>query len=297
MMRYYYFPGCSMAATAKGYQQSIDAVTRKIGMDLVTIPDWNCCGATAAHTMNEMMALALPARNLARAEADGGGMEIAVACAACYSRMQYSRHAVLTDEKKREEIEEIIGMPCSGANPVVSFLEIFSRPEVMEAVRSKLVKNLNGLKVACYYGCLTSRPSQIARPDDPENPMQMDGIVSLTGAVPVSWDFKTECCGASHQVDAPKAALPLIQRILNNAREHGADCIVTACPLCALNLDMRQSKVMEEYGGDYALPVYQFTELLALCMGVHPRDFGLHTHFTPAVGLMRNALKKDGDEQ
>ena len=107
MMRYYYFPGCSMAATAKGYQQSIDAVTRKIGMDLVTIPDWNCCGATAAHTMNEMMALALPARNLARAEADGGGMEIAVACAACYSRMQYSRHAVLTDEKKREEIEEI----------------------------------------------------------------------------------------------------------------------------------------------------------------------------------------------
>ena len=249
MMRYYYFPGCSMAATAKGYQQSIDAVTRKIGMDLVTIPDWNCCGATAAHTMNEMMALALPARNLARAEADGGGMEIAVACAACYSRMQYSRHAVLTDEKKREEIEEIIGMPCSGANPVVSFMEIFSRPEVMEAVRSKLVKNLNGLKVACYYGCLTSRPSQIARPDDPENPMQMDGIVSLTGAVP------------------------------------------------ALNLDMRQSKVMEEYGGDYALPVYQFTELLALCMGVHPREFGLHTHFTPAVGLMRNALKKDGDEQ
>ncbi len=296
MKRCYYFPGCSMAATGKGYQQSIDAVARKIGLELVAIPDWNCCGATAAHTMNERMALALPARNLARAEQDGGGMEIAVACAACYSRMQYARQAVLSSPEKRAEIEAIIDMPCSGSNPVISFLELFSRPELMEAVQAKLTKNLNGLKVACYYGCLTSRPSAIARPDDPENPMQMDRIVALTGAEPVAWDFKTECCGASHQVDAPKAAQPLIHRILTNAREHGADCIVTACPLCALNLDMRQSKIMETFGGDYALPVYQFTELLALCMGVHPRDFGLHTHFTPAVGLMRNALKKGGDQ-
>ena len=243
MKRCYYFPGCSMAATGKGYQQSIDAVARKIGLELVAIPDWNCCGATAAHTMTERMALALPARNLARAEQDGGGMEIAVACAACYSRMQYARQAVLSSPEKRAEIEAIIDMPCSGSNPVISFLELFSRPELMEAVQAKLTKNLNGLKVACYYGCLTSRPSAIARPDDPENPMQMDRIVALTGAEPVAWDFKTECCGASHQVDAPKAAQPLIHRILTNAREHGADCIVTACPLCALNLDMRQSKI------------------------------------------------------
>ncbi len=297
MMRYYYYPGCSMASTAKSYQQSIDAVTRKIGMDLVTISDWNCCGATAAHTMNERMALALPARNLAMAEKDGLGLEIAVACASCYARMKTSYNAVTMSEEKKDEIEEIIGMPCTGANPIVSFLDVFSRPEVMEAVSAKLVKNLKGLKVACYYGCLTSRPRSVSLGDDAENPMMMDNIVSLTGANPVSWDFKTECCGASHHVDAPKEASPLVNRILQNARENGADCIVTACPMCAMNLDMRQKKVMEDFGGDYALPVYQFTELLALCMGTHPRDFSLHTHFVPAIELMRNALKKEGDAE
>ncbi len=297
MMKYYYYPGCSMATTGKSYQQSIDAVTRKIDMSLLTIPDWNCCGATAAHSISEKMAIALPARNLALAQKDGEDLEIAVACASCYSRMKFAHHAITSNPDTQAEVEEILEMPCDGRNPVVTFLDIFTRPEAMEAVSAKISKSLKGLKVACYYGCLTSRPSAVACPDDPENPMQMDNIMALTGATPVEWDFKVECCGAAHQVDVPGDALPLIDRILKNARTHGADCIITACPMCAMNLDMRQKKVMEEFGGDYALPVYQFTELLALCMGTHPRDFSLHTHFVPAIELVRNALKKEGDAE
>lgn len=297
MMRYYYFPGCSMASTGQGYQKSINAVVRKIGLQLLEIPDWNCCGATAAHTMNEAMALALPARNLAQAEADGEKLPIAIACAACYSRMRYAKKALQSDPERRRQIEAILEKPCTGENEVVSFLEVFSDPQVMEAVGRKLVKNLKGLKVACYYGCLTTRPREVTGCADRENPMELDDIISLTGATPVDWAYKTECCGASHQVDAPDASRPLLDRILKNAQENGADCIVTACPLCALNLDMRQKDVNGRFQREYDLPVYQFTELLALCMGVHPKEFGLHTHFVPAIQLMKNALKREGDVQ
>ena len=108
------------------------------------------------------------------------------------------------------------------------------------------MQSLNGLKVACYYGCLTARPAKIAGPDDVENPMQMDDVVALTGATPVDWAFKTECCGGAHHVDLPKAALPLVERILNNAQANGADAIATACPLCCLNLDMRQARLIKK---------------------------------------------------
>lgn len=293
-MRYSYFPGCSLDSTGITYKNSIEYIARKIGMDLREIPDWNCCGATSAHTKNEMLALALPARNLALAEKEGLGLDIAVPCASCYSRMKYTTYAARKDERVREEIEEVIEMPFKAEAEVLSFLEIFSQPEEMEACKRKMVRSLKGLKVACYYGCLTSRPKEVTQGEDPENPMQMDHIVALTGAEPVDWAFKTECCGASHQVDVPRQARPLLERIYQNAKANGAQAIITACPLCNLNLDMRENEVNKKMGKHYDLPIYQFTELLAVCMGASAKEIGLHKHFFPAFDLIKENMKRVG---
>ena len=294
-MRYYYYPGCSMDSTAVTYKQSIDYVADKIGLELVEIPDWNCCGATAAHTRNELMALSLPARNLALAQQDGKELDIAVPCASCYSRMKTSVHEVRKSEEVKKEVNEILGMDYDAKQDVWSFLDVFSNPEIIEACKEKLIGSLEGLKVACYYGCLTSRPKEICNPDDTENPMQMDDIVALTGAEPIEWDCKTECCGASHQVDSPEASRPLIQNILENARANGAKAIITACPLCNLNLDMREGEINKVKKTGFDLPVYQFTQLLAVCMGASAKEAGLHKHFHPAFEKINTFLRRAGD--
>lgn len=294
-MQYSYFPGCSMDTTGITYKKSIEYVCSKIGMVLREIPDWNCCGATCAHSKNEKVALALPARNLALAEEEGLELDVAVACASCYSRMKHTVHAARQSEETRQELEEIINMPYRAKADVLSFLEIFARPEMMRLCQEKMYRTLKGMKVACYYGCLTSRPVEVTGASSTENPMEMDEIVKLTGAVPVEWDFKTECCGASHQVDAPKTARPQLERILKNAQANGAQAIVTACPLCNLNLDMREGELNKAKGTAYNLPIYQFTELLAVCMGAGVKDIGLQKHFFPAFDLLNEYLRKAGD--
>lgn len=295
MMQYSYFPGCSMDSTGVTYRKSIEYVCGKIGMVLHEIPDWNCCGATCAHSKNEKVALSLPARNLALAEKEGLGLDIAIPCASCYSRMKHTVYAARKDDAVRQEMEEIIRMPYKAEADVYSFLEIFSKPEMMRACKEKMYRTLKGMKVACYYGCLTARPAEVTGCARTENPMEMDEIVKLTGAIPVDWDFKTECCGASHQVDLPKVARPQLDRILRNAQANGAQAIVTACPLCNLNLDMREGELNKANGTSYNLPIYQFTELLAVCMGAGVKDLGLNKHFFPAFDLLNQYLRKEVD--
>jgi heterodisulfide reductase subunit B len=292
MMQYSYFPGCSMDTTAITYKKSIEYVCAKIGLVLREIPDWNCCGATCAHSKNEKVALSLPARNLALAEEEGLGLDVAVPCASCYSRMKHTVHAARKSDEVRQEIEEIIGMPYKAQADVLNFLEIFAKPEMLNKCKEQMYRNLKGMKVACYYGCLTSRPVEVTGSSSTENPMEMDEIVKLTGAIPVDWDFKTECCGASHHVDAPNVARPQLDRILRNAQANGAQAIVTACPLCNLNLDMREGELNKANGTKYNLPIYQFTELLAVCMGAGVKDLGLNKHFFPAFDLLNDYLRK-----
>lgn len=292
MKEYAYYPGCSMGTTAATYRLSTAYVAERIGLKLHEIPDWSCCGATAAHCRGETLAYALAARNLALAEQAFPGLDVATPCAACYSRLQYAASAAKTDETVRQKLETVLHMPYKATAAVKNFLEVFSDPAVMEACRAGTCRSLAGLKVACYYGCLMSRPRGVTGASEVEAPKAMDEIVALSGMTCVDWDFKTECCGASHQVDAPEAARPLIVKILQNAADCGAEAIVTACPLCALNLDMRQK---EATAGTLSLPIYQFTELLAFGMGAGAKEMGLEKHFTPAFALINRHLKKAGE--
>ncbi len=294
MISFAYFPGCSMDSTGTTYRLSIEYVCKKIGLELLEIPDWNCCGASSAHSMGKWVSLSLPARSLAISEKTYPGKDICVPCASCYSRLKVATAEIRGSEETRKKVEEIIGTEVKGEAEILSLMDVLMIPEVYEAVKAAIVRPLTGLQAACYYGCLTSRPQKITGSNNIERPVSIDDIVKLAGVEPVDWDYKTECCGASHQVDAPTAARPLVRKIFQNAKANGARCMVTACPLCYLNLDMREEEINRKMGTAFDMPVYQFTELLAIAMGATAKEIGLEKHFYPAIDRISETLRKAG---
>ncbi|MDR0875179.1 MAG: CoB--CoM heterodisulfide reductase iron-sulfur subunit B family protein [Clostridiales Family XIII bacterium] len=309
MLRYAYFPGCASESTAKSTTLANEFVFGAVGIDLVEIEDWCCCGATSAHTLSETVGLALPARALSRAERDHPDLDVVTGCASCYARLKLANYKVRTDKDAAWLVEKALGRPYTAKNEVLNFLDILSLDEVKASIETAILRKFKDLKVACYYGCLNIRPAEVTGAKDRENPMAMDEIAVLTGAVPVDWGFKTECCGAAHQNDAARQTRPLTARILENAMAAGADVILTACPMCQLNLEMRQTeyarKREEKKTGkkvfplldmvikpepQETIPVLSLTELLAIAMGAGGRRLSLDVHHVPVGGVIAQGL-------
>ncbi len=283
-MKYAYYPGCSLESTGIEYNISAKLVAKHLGVEMVEIDDWNCCGASAAHLTNHMLALALPARNLAIAEQQG--LDVAVPCAACFNRMKHTETAVRESSATRADVCHVIEMDYRATNTTYNLLDVLVNKVGSEVIAAKVVKPLTGLKVACYYGCLLVRPPKVTQFDDPENPMTMDRLVKALGGTPVQWAYKVECCGAGHSTTKPSVAFPMLQAIYQNAQAAGADCLATACPLCFLNLDMRQAEVKSGQGGSYNLPVFYFTQLMGISMGYAPKELGMAKHFVNPMALL-----------
>jgi len=258
-LKYSYYPGCSLGATAKTYDQSMRAAAEMLDVELVELPDWSCCGASSGHCTNHQLSLALPARNLALAEKEG--LDLAVACAACFLRFKQTNHELRSSDSLRQQIERIIGMPYKGSVEVRHLLDIFSREVGPEEIERRVKKPLKGLKLAAYYGCYLVRPPEITRFDDPENPTLMDSLLNALGAEAVDWSHKVECCGGNLLLARPDIVIKLVGDICQAATEAGAAAVVTACPLCQANLDTRQP-------GPEKMPILHFSELLGLALGV-----------------------------
>ena len=273
MSSYMFYPGCSLEGTARDFHLSTKAVAQTLGLALPEIPNWVCCGSTPAHQTDPLLALALPAQNLAAAE----GKKVAVCCAACYSRLKVANHEISGDAAVRQKVAQAIGRDYDGKTPVLHLLEILGRDFGSAAIAKCVKKPLSGLKVACYYGCLLSRPPDVTSFDDAENPTLMDQVVRAAGAQALDWPHKTECCGASYSITDVSIVLKLTRELLKMAKASGADCIVTACPLCQINLDMRQQDIEKKYGEKYGLPVFYFTQLLGLSFGLAPAELGLRS--------------------
>ena len=265
-MKYAYFPGCSLESSAKEFGESTELTAEALGIELVEIPDWNCCGATSGHALDHTLSVALPARSLGIAESMG--LDVVAPCAACYNRMKSAAVEMSENHKLRDEINAKLEKPFEGKITVRSALEVFTAPEVLERMSSQVRKKLAGLKPACYYGCLLVRPPKILGFDDPEDPKSLDTAMEAVGAEPVEWYFKNECCGASFGLSKSEIVVKLVGDIISNAKSHGANCIVTACPLCMTNLEMRQLAAGRQRGEDLTMPVFFFTELMGLAMEV-----------------------------
>jgi len=280
MVRLAYYPGCSLEATGKEYDASARAVCQALGIELVELEDWNCCGATSVHSIDHLLALALPARNLALAQKVG--LDIVAPCSACYNRLRQTEHALRHDRSVGRAIEEAVGFNFLGGVTVLSLLEALVRRVGVEAVADRVVHPLRGLRVASYYGCLLVRPPEVTRFDRPENPVHLDEVVEALGAEAVYWRGKTECCGASHAITNPEVASALVGRILALAREAGADAIVTTCPLCQTSLELRRP------AGE-AIPAVYFTELMGLAFGLPGTRTWLDKHLVD-VGPVLSAV-------
>ncbi len=287
-LRYAYYPGCSMHGTAQEYQQSIDAVCGALDVELIEIADWNCCGASSAHGANDVLSAALPARNLAMAHKMG--IDVAVPCAACFNRLATANLRIREDSDLRARVNETLAHDYDGSVRVRPLADAVINDVGIEAIQTKVSRPLEGLKVACYYGCLMVRPPEAVSFDRPENPQALDRLVGALGAESVDWPHKTECCGASFSLTRTDIVLKLTGDVLKMAKRCGADCVICACPLCMANLDMRQAEIERISGEKLGLPILYFTELMGLAMGLPGAQSWLKKHMVSSDSLLKSPV-------
>lgn len=284
-MKYAFFPGCSMESTARDYLMSTQAVAKALGIGLEELPDWTCCGSTPAHAADRVLAAALPARNLAIAK--DLGRDMVVCCAACYGRLAGANQSIAEDAQLRKQVAESIGRDYAGGVNVRHFLQILREDIGLAEIKDQVTRSLGGMKVACYYGCLLTRPRELSIVDEPEDPQVMEELLSAAGAEPVEWPFKTECCGASFSITRTDTVKRLTGEILRMAKESGADCIAVACPLCQTNLDLRQSDAEKSTGERFGLPVFFFTQILGKALGLSDAELGIDRLITDPRAVLK----------
>lgn len=289
-MRYAYFPGCSLSSSGYDYHISLKYVSKALGIDLHEVKDWVCCGASSAHSISHLLSVALPVLNLSHAEKDGFERLIAP-CLACLSRFKAANEEIKHDPDLKNKIHEIFDYKYQGNVKVYHPLEVFHEMG-FERIREKIKKKLKGLRIACYYGCVLTRPPRVAKFDKVEDPQSMDSIVKILGAEAVEWSFKTECCGVSMTLTRSDIVLKLSNDILREAKDSGANAIATCCPLCQANLDGRQRQIEETYKVHYGIPILYITQLMGLSFGANPKEVGIQKLLTSplevlgSIGLM-----------
>jgi heterodisulfide reductase subunit B2 len=281
MTAYAYYPGCSLHGTGIEYAKSTEAVCRALGIELKELEDWNCCGSSSGHTVNPWLGHGLVGRNLKLAAATGL-KEVVLPCAACYARFKETAHA-LGDPVTAARIDEVAGGPVPRDLAIEPLLKIVVEPERIARLQANVVRPLQGLKVAPYYGCLLVRPPDVTHFDDPEDPQTLDQLMRVLGAEAVQWPGKTACCGSNLAVTRNDVMLELSHQILAWAEAAGANAIVTACPMCHSNLDTRQGQIRRAGLGDHKMPVYYFTELMGVALGLGLAELGIPKHLTDAV--------------
>ncbi len=279
-MDFSYYPGCSLHSTASEYNASVQAVFRALGVGLHELEDWNCCGASSAHSLNRALSMALPARNLAIAQKTG--MDVVMPCAACFSRHKSADYAMRTDPQKRAFLEKAASFTYTGTVGVRPLLDVVSNTIGLDMVKNLVKKPLKGLKAVGYYGCLLVRPHEVTQFENPENPTLMNRLLDVLGAEARPWSYATECCGGGLTLTKPGVAARLVNRLVDRAREAGADTIVTSCPLCQMNLEMRQDKSSPK------MPVFYFTELMGLAFGLDQTPSWWNKHLINPAGLLHS---------
>ncbi len=285
LLNYSYYPGCSLHASAKEYDESTRGLFKALKIGLTEVPDWLCCGATPAHNVDELLSLSLCAKNLQLAQEVEG--DLAVACASCFSRLKTTQHRLAENPEKRRQVEYAIETEVPTDKKVKHLLDILARDFGLERLSGAVEKPLTGLKVACYYGCLLTRPPDVPELDCTEAPTIMERVVEAAGAETVSWSHRLECCGANFTLSRPGVVLKLSGDILSSAKAAGADCIMVACPLCHGNLDIRQAEIEAATGERFGLPVFYMTQLLALAIGVAPKKLGFESMIVSPLPLLK----------
>jgi heterodisulfide reductase subunit B len=284
MKDYAYFPGCSLEKIAQSYNVSSIETTKKLGVELKELEDWNCCGATAYFHVDELLANTLCARNLAMAEKQG--LDLVAPCSACYKNTYFTNRYLKEDPDLADHINVALeedDLHFSGNIEVKHLIEVFVEDLGLEEVRGSVSNPLEGLRVAPYYGCQILRPEKNG--EEIENPVFFEALMEAIGADPIDYALKMRCCGGSLLISSREAALSMIRNLLQNAIDSEAQVIATACPLCQINLECYQPQVNQEYGTDYSIPVVYFTQLIGLAFGIANKPLGIGSELIAATPL------------
>lgn len=273
-MKYAYYPGCSAHSTARDMHESALAVAGALGIELIEPAGWTCCGATAAHQTDRVLAASLPAATLVKVQ--DMGLDMVANCAACYNRMKVANHEVSTDPVMRKKVSDAVGRDYDGSVKVRHIVEVLLEDVGLDNIKSAFKRSLKGLPIACYYGCLLVRPHDVTNFDDPENPTSLDRLVTAMGGASLDWPHKVECCGGGLSMSRTDVVVNLTDSIVGMAKAAGALCIAVSCPMCQINLDMRQQDIEKQTGTRHDMPIMYITQLLGLCLGISPNKLGLN---------------------
>lgn len=272
-MNYLYYPGCSLAGTAREYDISTRVLMTAMDAALTEIEDWVCCGATAAEPVSRLLSLSLPAINLAIAEKTG--QDVMIPCSACYLNMKKVVETIKKDAVIHQKINTVLAeknLHLKGKVKVRHLLDVLSKDFSPEDFRRKVTHNLDGLTIAPYYGCQCLRP--YSEFDDPERPRSMEPLIEAVGAKVHAWNMAAKCCGASNMNTKMAVAMELVYQILKDAR--GADAIVTVCPMCQINLEGYQKEISMFKKEDVSISVLYLPQLLGLAMGFTEKEIGVN---------------------
>lgn len=287
MKRFAYYPGCSLEKMAQEYDVSFRNLCARLEIGLEDMRGWFCCGAGMVGNISPLLGLAVPLKNLALAHGRGLA-QLVSPCAACYNQFKRAQHEVSADPKLRSDLEEIIEYPLEHSVEVLHPLEMLERE--LDNIPEPSHDGVGHLRVACYYGCLLTRPPKVVTFDNCEDPRSMDRLLNHVGIETVDWSDKTACCGAFYAMVNPSKVLELARSILESAEQAGANCFAVACPVCHLNLDARQPEVNQTYGTNFNLPVFYFSQLMAHTLGVESEGLGLWRHVVDPQPLLLGAL-------
>ncbi len=251
-----YYPGCTLSSTARETDAALHQVCNRLDINLSELPDWNCCGSSSVHAVRPQLAVSLAARNLFQAQSMGS--DLMVMCAGCANRLRVASNQLRSDPTSRRVNQEILGRTLDRDLHVHHLMDLLPRRLKEMPYRNALQQPLAGLRYVPYYGCLLAAPPELK--NYPKLHGSMEAVMGWLGAEARQWAYQAKCCGAFLSVARPDIVAPMVTDIMDKAISAGAECVITACAMCQLNLELRSP-------ADRRLPVFSVVELLAYGLG------------------------------
>jgi len=287
-LRFALYPGCAAKGATPELYQSTMAIVGRLGIDVVELAASSCCGAGVVTEAEPDVALALNARNFAQAERLG--LDIMTICGTCQGVMAAANKRLKSEPGLLDRINRVLepdGIAYRGTIQVKHLLWIIVREIGLRQLGAQVVKSLQGLRIAPFYGCYILRPSWDLGFDDPENPTSLEQVIRALGGEAVAYAGRTKCCGFPIILEKEAVAMAMSGANMKEAKDQGADCMVTPCPLCHMSLDIYQDRAGQAVNTQLNLPILHLPQLLGLAMGIPAKELGLARHLIPVDSILR----------